>query len=556
MPLKETIEKTLTADADDAPSPGGMGAVPQDCVEYAIYPCETGEDLGVLRRKILAFAEEWVGAYVWHSECFALQEETDPLPHLHGRSHFGDCVEDEWYTVAILVAVSVRFPMVAVRCVDSYGQFLLIEAADVLPEWMDPDTMDNRIFIRRGKILSIPPVPLNPGQCFPLLSGAGQPAAPHNKLLKHLLCPPLGLIAAVDAVSRSNACEFLERKVQKIVEQRIAGYPSKCIAEQSHVVKLHLPTPVAIALQMSPQLVPPAVNALCERDIENLRHSKVMKAFSPRKVGSTTAMVRFTKITYAMLTQLQFHPPGAHFDLPEPSDPDYRSHTTGAKLACGYEAAYQTGLATKGFDELVSFYKVVQQSTDDQQAGQQVNTHQVDRRSSAVTKETKSQDVNIKKGSEGKREETKVKEGEGEKKEGEGEKEVPRPSNPNLASATAAFDAELERTRQSRKAVRPEGDQGGEAEAMDIEKVPKWIAYCERLKKRGYFGDEIEGSKLYKEKREQAKKYFVEKFGGTIVEQADGPANGGAAVTEAKSVAKEEETTEKPEEKVEEKVEE
>jgi hypothetical protein len=65
--------------------------------------------------------------------------------YLHGVTNYGDSVEDEWLIVYILKELSNRFPQLWMKIVDTEGEFLLIEAANALPKWLNPEIADNRV---------------------------------------------------------------------------------------------------------------------------------------------------------------------------------------------------------------------------------------------------------------------------------------------------------------------------------------------------------------------------------------------------------------------------
>lgn len=65
--------------------------------------------------------------------------------YLHGLTNYGDSVEDEWLIVYILKELSNRFPQLWIKVVDTDGEFLLIEAANALPRWLNPEIADNRV---------------------------------------------------------------------------------------------------------------------------------------------------------------------------------------------------------------------------------------------------------------------------------------------------------------------------------------------------------------------------------------------------------------------------
>ena len=72
---------------------------------------------------------------------------SEGLSFLQGRTNFGDSVEDEWLIVYLLRELSKQFPQIWLRIVDSDGEFLLVEAADALPTWLNPEVAENRVSI-------------------------------------------------------------------------------------------------------------------------------------------------------------------------------------------------------------------------------------------------------------------------------------------------------------------------------------------------------------------------------------------------------------------------
>ncbi len=64
---------------------------------------------------------------------------------LYGRTEFGDAVEDEWLVVFLLRELSRRFEDLWIRVVDADGEFLLVEAANVLPRWLNPEVAGHRV---------------------------------------------------------------------------------------------------------------------------------------------------------------------------------------------------------------------------------------------------------------------------------------------------------------------------------------------------------------------------------------------------------------------------
>jgi hypothetical protein len=67
------------------------------------------------------------------------------LKYLHGITNYGDSVEDEWLIVFLLRELSKQFSNLWIKVVDTDGEFLLIEAANTLPRWLNPEIADNRV---------------------------------------------------------------------------------------------------------------------------------------------------------------------------------------------------------------------------------------------------------------------------------------------------------------------------------------------------------------------------------------------------------------------------
>lgn len=52
---------------------------------------------------------------------------------------------DEWLIVYLLRELSNKFPDAWIRVYDTDGEFLLIEAANALPKWLNPEVAENRV---------------------------------------------------------------------------------------------------------------------------------------------------------------------------------------------------------------------------------------------------------------------------------------------------------------------------------------------------------------------------------------------------------------------------
>jgi hypothetical protein len=71
-------------------------------------------------------------------------------------THFGDNIEDEWFIVFLLRELTKEIDGLVARVYDADGEFILIEAADYLPSWANPNTCENRVGFNFPGVRTIP----------------------------------------------------------------------------------------------------------------------------------------------------------------------------------------------------------------------------------------------------------------------------------------------------------------------------------------------------------------------------------------------------------------
>lgn len=199
---------------------------------------------------------------------------------------------------------------------DYDGEFLLIEAALVLPSWMEPETAHNRVLIHDGRVHVIRP-PTSPKEVGKYPSGK------------------LSLEAALGHVRDSDLDTLAPRDVEAAIQKRLSGYPGK-IAENTHRCRCFVPRKIAELLARAPSLIARAVESFYSRDPISSRVASKMERFDPATCVPVT--VRFTRMTFAELVSQQFYPPKVFLPhVPQPTDPDHLAWQAGVKLACGFE---------------------------------------------------------------------------------------------------------------------------------------------------------------------------------------------------------------------------
>ncbi|XP_039926885.1 protein ecdysoneless homolog isoform X2 [Hirundo rustica] len=237
--------------------------------------------------------------------------------HIGGTTLFGDNVEDEWFIVYLVREITREFPGLAARIDDNDGEFLLIEAADFLPKWLNPENSENRVFFYKGE-LHIIPLSETSEQDWDL-------SAP---------CPT---IPQALALLSTRSEEFLAAEpIRAAVYKRIDGYPEK-IQASLHRAHCYLPAGIVAVLRQRPSLVAAAVQAFYLRDPGDLRACRRPFRTFPADQRVMT-LVTFTRCLYAQLVQQKFVPDRrSGYTLPTPSHPQYRAYELGMKLAHGFE---------------------------------------------------------------------------------------------------------------------------------------------------------------------------------------------------------------------------
>lgn len=304
--------------------------LPEDCIEYTIYildsrltDIETRDQLRQVQSAGIKLTNDLLKDFIWQRENFKLSIERDNngKSSLRGRTNYGDSVEDEWLIVYMLRELSKQFPRIWIRIVDTDGQFLLIEAANVLPRWLNPEIADFRVWLNGGKLLIIP---LEKPDEQVIVSKSG----------------PLTL---------NEALEFLENQRSKLLHlpaveaeafYRLLKYP-KQVSDSLHYALLTIPRKLAYVLHEDAAYISAAVEAFYLRDPIALRPLQASNHaglhFPPTDL--VTMSVKFTKVSYAQLKSQQFTAPGpwAEYASATGEATTQGRVEMGMKATCGFE---------------------------------------------------------------------------------------------------------------------------------------------------------------------------------------------------------------------------
>ncbi|KAK9239943.1 SGT1 protein-domain-containing protein [Lipomyces kononenkoae] len=301
--------------------------LPDDCVEYTIFlrggrdspatKLEKEAKLENIASKARILSEPWTREYIWQRQEFnAKVVEFLGEPCLRGVTQFGDCIDDEWLIVFILRELSKKSPDIVIkqvfgyqrRITDSDGEFLLIEAANAIPKWLNPDNADNRVWIYNGNLCIIPTDDPDSATSYTL----------HN---------------ALQFLGNNEGMLYHPQILQKEAFARLKSYP-RAIEENIHRSKVFVPRRVAQILHHNPRYIAPACEAFLLRDPISMKVCSTMANFPPE--DSVTCVVKLTRLLYTQIKSQRIIPP-LKFRIPKANEEGYDEAELGMKIACGFE---------------------------------------------------------------------------------------------------------------------------------------------------------------------------------------------------------------------------
>lgn len=347
----------------DNPFPKQVAPAPKDTVEYRFYAdlrhiLFSSSDVGSKARTFYASLlwklntfidalsdQHGLQQYIWTSGdentktsllSLEIHEEKSDTPSsdtfcLRGSLCFGENLDDEWLVVWICYYISQEFPQLSITLRDIDGEFLLIEAADQLPEWADPSTTTNRVFIRTGKLYLIP-------QKSPQLEYTDIPhSLPLNRAIDLLNCK------MDDSWAKASS------EIQDILEKRLSKYPQKAIAANTHIVRTFLPFCLSAVLEAYPSFIADIVDCFCNPEQFDIDPSTASRVFGLHECPSicskdclVPSAVRFTRASYAQMSAFQLKE-STELDEMVKMDPQVKALEVGVKIMNGAEVLYDRG---------------------------------------------------------------------------------------------------------------------------------------------------------------------------------------------------------------------
>ncbi|MCJ1285771.1 hypothetical protein MMC26_005112 [Xylographa opegraphella] len=318
---------------------GGLGKgfqefprrLPDDCVEYSMYVLDQPLKDAEIRerlRSVLSVANtltrKLLKDFIWQREGFALElVREDGISSLQGRTNYGDSIQDEWLIVYILRELSKQFQDIWVKVVDTDGEFLLIEAANSIPRWLNPEIADNRVWINRGQLFIIP------------MAGATDRPGRSN-----VDCRALTVKEACTCIGEARSQLLHSPTIDADAFYRLRNYPHQ-INGSLHNAVVHVPRKLAYVLHSKAAYICPAVEAFYLRDPIALRPLQAQNqsdlVFPPKDL--VTMVVKFTKVGFAQVKSQRFSPPTTWISVVSATkDERLRAKTEiGMKITSGFE---------------------------------------------------------------------------------------------------------------------------------------------------------------------------------------------------------------------------
>lgn len=297
------------------------------CLFYSICPIEDLSEWESLREEMNKIIEILSQDYIWHRDKFKIQVVENNLLdvpiHLSSITCFGDNIEDEWFILYLCLEITKKYPNIVVQIRDNDGDFILIEAADYLPSWANPDTTLNRVFVYNNHIHIISP---------DLATDKRLNIA--NALKVIIQCPEKTQAPA---------------NIEKVILERIGNYPQK-INENIHKAICNIPADLATLLQMEPSLIAAIVTTYYSHDPLDVKFCNNID------IGECIqAQVKFTKYLYSLI----FHSKLIKNIHSRPTN-NNKASVIGLKLSFGFHMILRSGndiFTSKAFAMFMSSLK-------------------------------------------------------------------------------------------------------------------------------------------------------------------------------------------------------
>ncbi len=304
---------------------GGLGALEQERQEAfsaALYLADAEADADAAALAINALIDEYstapppagVGGYVWNRDAprvyvdragtSSSRQGAGAVLRIFART--GQALEDVQFCTYILLQATRRLPALGlvVSVADEDGQFLLIDAAETLDDWVSPENAEGRVWLHQGRLHIVTPLVERQARKTGYredgsraAAGKAAAAAQEAELDPDLdavqpLSPALG-----QAIVRDPSFSTLASAATETAAfEALSGYPLTAL-DHTHTALAWLPHKAARVLDPgaggAPQCIALVADALVGRDPLSARvASKMDKFLDGRPIASLPSSSR------------------------------------------------------------------------------------------------------------------------------------------------------------------------------------------------------------------------------------------------------------------------
>jgi len=319
-----TADRTPLFYADIYPSSTFYESNSKDSIRQSLTSLAT-----LLQKFIDDHCKETLGGYIWYRETLKVTvadqtEDGEKPARLYAYMRHGGSVEDEWLAVHLLLLASESFQNVkdsdnikdspqsrkfCVNICDEDGQFLMIEGAEELPDWVQPNNADGRLWIMGGKFHLLT-LDCHPGD---VISRSPESSMEEGNSLKHVTALQL-LQSETDSAAPPRFIAALQRN-------RMPSFPElKWAQDYQHSTLVYLPIVAAKLISRFPQILADAAEAFEGRegpkDARLLRDLHVfggmqntLQTQTEEGVPAFLVKVKLPRRMYATLLAERYFPP-------------------------------------------------------------------------------------------------------------------------------------------------------------------------------------------------------------------------------------------------------
>ena len=346
-------------------------------VEYRIFV--ENDDLETTRVEFLKFFDRFICNYIWQEDQFDLKvwNSSDlknkskgkastlknAPSHLYYRLQFGDCIEDEWFILFLLVQLTsneelqkMYNPICSIQ--DNDGEFLLIEAAYELPKWISkPKNAVNRVFIYQGYLHIVP-------RCISIFDPSSFGTKESNtKNFDKINYPSIP--ESLNFIREYSYASKVEDTLQKAAFQKIEKYSLSLPKLQSgdidslqeqHFACAFIPK-YLISLIKSTNMLSKAIYNLYTPEVSLGKKQNLFEKPKLEKLDETKIWIRI-RFSHWLFAQLNFFtiPQNIKKDFSNYSKQEAKGMDLGEKLTFAFHALYHCSLILKNQDT-VNEYK-------------------------------------------------------------------------------------------------------------------------------------------------------------------------------------------------------